>query len=183
MTDEDLLDAARTGDGDAFAEFYRRHVRAVTAYMRSRVTDNEAAFDLTAETFASALAGIRGFDSDRGSAAGWLWTIAQNELRRAWRRGQVADQARRNLQMQPVQVSEDALVGVEDLEVEGELQASLDQLPLDEREAIRRRVLDEEPYAGIAADLDCSQAVVRQRVSRGLRRLRTLAARAGGDHE
>jgi RNA polymerase sigma-70 factor (ECF subfamily) len=37
---------------------------------------------------------------------------------------------------------------------------------------VRRRVLAEDDYATIAADLECSEAVVRQRVSRGLATLR-----------
>jgi RNA polymerase sigma-70 factor (ECF subfamily) len=35
------------------------------------------------------------------------------------------------------------------------------------------RVVAERPYAEIAAELRCSELVVRQRVSRGLKRLRS----------
>jgi DNA-directed RNA polymerase specialized sigma24 family protein len=34
------------------------------------------------------------------------------------------------------------------------------------------RILDEKSYDRLASELDCSEALVRQRVSRGLRRLR-----------
>jgi RNA polymerase sigma-70 factor (ECF subfamily) len=33
-------------------------------------------------------------------------------------------------------------------------------------------VVDEQPYSEIAAEMECSEAVVRQRVSRGLTELR-----------
>jgi RNA polymerase sigma factor (sigma-70 family) len=52
----------------------------------------------------------------------------------------------------------------------------LEELPAEQRAAIRARVLDERDYAEIALELECSTQVVRQRVSRGLR---TLRARIG----
>jgi RNA polymerase sigma factor (sigma-70 family) len=45
-------------------------------------------------------------------------------------------------------------------------------LPSPEREAIERRVLQEQTYKEIATELECSEMVVRKRVSRGLGRLR-----------
>ena len=46
------------------------------------------------------------------------------------------------------------------------------ELPPDQSAAVRARVIDEQDYADIASRLECSQAVVRQRVSRGLRAMR-----------
>jgi RNA polymerase sigma-70 factor (ECF subfamily) len=46
------------------------------------------------------------------------------------------------------------------------------ELPADQQAAVRARVVDERDYADIAKDLRCSEQVVRQRVSRGLARLR-----------
>lgn len=46
-------------------------------------------------------------------------------------------------------------------------------LPPDQHAAVRARVLEERGYDEIAAELECSTAVVRQRVSRGLSTLRT----------
>ena len=52
-----------------------------------------------------------------------------------------------------------------------------DVLPADQLQALRLRVIDEREYDEIARDLQCSEAVVRKRVSRALH---TLRARAGG---
>ena len=52
------------------------------------------------------------------------------------------------------------------------VEAWLSDLPEDQREAVRRRVLADEDYDAIARDLECSPAVVRQRVSRGIATLR-----------
>ena len=54
----------------------------------------------------------------------------------------------------------------------------LDELPPDQRDAVRAHVLDERTYGEIAGSLATSEATVRKRVSRGLQALRV---RAGGD--
>ncbi len=56
---------------------------------------------------------------------------------------------------------------IEDEADEGSASALLDSLPEHEREAIRRRVLDEQSCDHIAGELRCSEMVVRKRVSRG----------------
>jgi RNA polymerase sigma-70 factor (ECF subfamily) len=45
-------------------------------------------------------------------------------------------------------------------------------LPAEQRDAVLARVVDERPYPEIAAEMNCSELLVRQRVSRGLRQLR-----------
>ena len=52
--------------------------------------------------------------------------------------------------------------------------ASRRPAPPSEAEAVRARVLDEEPYDVIAARMRCSERVVRKRVSRGLATLRDV---------
>ena len=42
-----------------------------------------------------------------------------------------------------------------------------------QRDAVRGRVLDERSYIDMAAELRCSESVVRQRVSRGIRSMRS----------
>ena len=49
---------------------------------------------------------------------------------------------------------------------------ALTTLPEEQRSAIHARILQEREYAEIAGELRCSEAVIRQRVSRGLRTLR-----------
>jgi DNA-directed RNA polymerase specialized sigma24 family protein len=48
----------------------------------------------------------------------------------------------------------------------------LEELPADQRAAVKGRVMDERGYAELAETLSCSASVARQRVSRGLRTLR-----------
>jgi RNA polymerase sigma-70 factor (ECF subfamily) len=50
--------------------------------------------------------------------------------------------------------------------------ALVEQLPKTQRDAVRSRVLEDREYGEIAQELNCSELVARQRVSRGLSRLR-----------
>jgi RNA polymerase sigma factor (sigma-70 family) len=115
--DDELLTAAKGGDGEAFAVFYRRHVAAITGFHRRRV----------------------------GSA---------------------------ELALPPIVLDDRALEHVDARSSPGALEQALRELPDAEREAIELRVLQDQDYGEIAQQLRCSPAVVRQRVSRGLRRLR-----------
>jgi RNA polymerase sigma-70 factor (ECF subfamily) len=55
----------------------------------------------------------------------------------------------------------------------------LEELPGDQREAIRLRVVDERPYDEVAAVLGINEATARARVSRGLRALAASLAEEG----
>ena len=172
-TDEHLLAAAAGGDDRAFAVFYRRHLDGVVAFLRRRVPAPEQAFDLAAETFA-VVALTPGAYRGEGPATGWLYGIARNVLRGSLRSGRIEDAARRRLQLEPTFLTDDDLAAVEDRSAAGAepLRAALDALPDAMREALLARVVEERPYPEIAAELECSEHVVRQRVHRGLARLR-----------
>lgn len=53
------------------------------------------------------------------------------------------------------------------------LAVALDELPAEHRDAVMARIVEDRDYADIAAELQCSEHLVRQRVSRGLGRLRS----------
>jgi RNA polymerase sigma factor (sigma-70 family) len=87
----------------------------------------------------------------------------------------VEARARRELGCGRLTLEDEDLVRVEDLASLGgpaRVQALLAELPTDQEAAVRARVLDERTYVEIATELRCSEAVVRQRVHRGLQRLR-----------
>lgn len=160
---------------EAFGIFYRRHIADVVGYFRRRTDSAELALDLAAETFARALETAPRFSARDAPAAAWLFAIARNLLTDSYRRGRVEDAARVRLQMQPLTITDvgaemiEALTGAADA-----VQAIAldDTLPADQAQAIRAHMIDERPYAELAAELGCSAQVVRQRVSRGLRSLR-----------
>jgi RNA polymerase sigma-70 factor (ECF subfamily) len=86
----------------------------------------------------------------------------------------VEDRARRRLSLEPEALDDDDLARVDELGAAGGSGVTelLEALPDSQRRAVRARVLDEREYGEIAAELRTSELVVRQRVSRGLARLR-----------
>jgi RNA polymerase sigma factor (sigma-70 family) len=172
-TDGELLAAIAAGDAAAFSCFYRRHLAGVAGYLLRQTADREASADLAAEVFAAVLLSARRFRSrDAGSAVPWIRGIAQNKLRESRRHGRVEDGARRRLALEPEALEDSDLERVEQLAGTGTALELVDQLPRRQRFAIRSKVIEERGYADIARDLECSEMVVRQQVSRGLRRLR-----------
>jgi len=173
--DGDLLRAAARGDDRAFAEFYGRWLPLVTGYHLRRARSRELAFDLTAETFAAVVADLERFDPERGSPAGWLFEIAEHKLLDSRRRAKVESSARTRLGHEPIILEDRDLERVEQLASLSDarrLDRLLAQLPAPQRDAVRARILDERSYPEIAGEMACSEAVVRQRVHRGLSRLR-----------
>ena len=165
-------------DERAFGAFYRRHLRRVLVVLGARTRDRELVADLTAEVFAAVMLAAGSYEPRHASAAGWLTGIAHNVLGHSVRRGEVDARARRRLGL-PVLELDDADLERVDALVDGErgpAVALLDGLPDGERAALVARVIDERPYAEIAAGLGCSELVVRKRVSRGLARLRAELA-------
>jgi RNA polymerase sigma factor (sigma-70 family) len=170
-----LLLATGTGDGAAFAAFYRRHVAEVLAFLVRRVGSAEVAADLTGETFAAALLACERYRADEAPALAWLLGIARNKLRESARRGSVEIEARQRLGMPAIAFDDEDILRVQELASVGEEALTLlEQLPAAQRDAVRARVVDELDYERLALELGHSQQVVRQHVSRGLRRLRTL---------
>ena len=163
---------ATRSDPECFGELYRRREDAILAFMLRRVGNAELAADLTAETFATALLHVGRFDTARGTASAWLFGIARNVLGHSVARRQVQDRARRRLGMSPITLSPDVLTQIEALEGDVQAVAMLSELPQNEANAVKARVVDGESYQQIAVDLQCSPQVARKRVSRGLARLR-----------
>jgi RNA polymerase sigma-70 factor (ECF subfamily) len=173
-TDGELLAAVVAGDGQAFASFYRRHLPAVVAVLLRETGDREATADLTAEVFAAVFLVARRFRArGAGSARPWVLGIARNKLRESRRRGRIEDRARRRLAWEPEMLDDDDLARVDELAAADQPVLELvEQLPERQRDAIRSRFVEGREYDEIARELKCSELVVRQRVSRGLSRLR-----------
>lgn len=163
-SDRKLIAAARRGDGPAFGRFYRRHRDIVPAFFVARTGDAALAADLTAETFAVALAGCHGYRQDARPPSR-LFAIARRLLAESRRRGAVGVRARERLGLAGLELDDD------DLERIGRLRAllpgrpaqrdQLERLPEASREALRALILDELEHPNTARGLRRSPAARR----------------------
>jgi RNA polymerase sigma-70 factor (ECF subfamily) len=172
--DAELLALTAT-DPEAFGVFYERFEAQLLGFFWRATHRADIAADLTAEVFAAALESAAAFRAQSGTARAWLFGIARHELADTWERGRVEDRARRRMHVAPLTLTDEALERVEELasRASGNALVLLESLPDEQRLAVNGRVLHELDYSQLAASLSCSQSLVRQRVSRGLRALRT----------
>jgi RNA polymerase sigma factor (sigma-70 family) len=173
-TDEELLIQQ---DAASFELFYNRYFERLLTFFSRRTRDAELAADLTAETFAAALAARRRYRRRGGQADAWLFAIAYHKLADAQRRGSAEDRARRRLGIERIELTDDDIARIERLGQQDSVAALVRDLPADQQEAIQAHVIEERPYGEIAVELETSEAVVRKRVSRGLA---TIRKRLGG---
>lgn len=171
-----LLARAKTSK-QAFSEFYAKTSPAVLHYFARETKDAQAAFDLTAETFANAYEKRRDFRGATDAQAGaWLWAIARHELAHYRRSRKVEFSALARLALERPSPTTEELRRVEALatleEAQGHLSAAIEMLPKDQRTVLRMRFVDMLSYEQIAASLGVTQDVARARTSRAIRSLR-----------
>lgn len=180
MSDAELLAlTAARDDSEAFGVFYRRHQEVLTAFLIRQTRDPDVTQDLVAESFAIAYSKAARFDPSRGDGRRWLFGIARIAMLANNRVGGVEDAARRKVGIATRGYSDEAWELAEarvDSSMSG-LVAGLDGLSDEERGAVVARVLQDRGYAEIARMQDTSEDAVRQRVSRGLRKLGKLVGR------
>jgi RNA polymerase sigma factor (sigma-70 family) len=171
---------------EAFNDFYLANVQRVVVYFTRRTLNAEAALDLAAETFATALQHRHQFrGASPAEAEGWLFAIARSQLGHYWRRGVAERRALEQVGLEPPCAEPAELERIEELAGLPELRVRVRQamagLHPQQAYAVHQRVVEERAYDDLAAELGVSQDVVRARVSRGLRALaatETLAAAA-----
>jgi RNA polymerase sigma-70 factor (ECF subfamily) len=170
-------------DPELFAEFYRRHVDAVTRFLARRVADPHTVADLTAEVFLAVVDSGHTYRPALGSERAWLFGIARNtvsaERRRAAREADLAGRVagRRLLDGDDIARLEDKLAA----ERAGRrAMAALAGLPEGERAVLELVAVDQLTVAEAAAALGIRQVTARVRLHRARRRLRDVAEAPAG---
>lgn len=170
-SDAELL-ATSPETTDPFIELYRRHSEDLIRYFMRRTGCAQTAADLTAETFAQALASRKRFRDTGAPGRAWLFKIASRQLSRFIRTEKVSERARRRIGIERIELGSAELERVEqmlDLEpMTSALRAALSTLPASQLEAVTLRVADGLPYREVAERLGCTEGAARVRVSRGL---------------
>ncbi len=175
MPDEErlLLERARDGDVDAYADFVRRFERRVRTVLFRILDDARDVEEATQDTFVQAW---RHLDRFRGDAAPftWLYRIATNE----------ALQRRRRARVETVEFSDEHTPADDRSFEDGELRTLLVEeiraLPLDYRTALVLRDLEGLSNEEVAEALGVSLAAAKSRVHRARMTLRARLDEAQG---
>src|SRR5579883_2892687 len=179
-SDSSLVSRCLRGDETAWEDLVRLHTRRVYALCYRFTGSGSEAQDLTQEVFLRVFRTIKSFHSDEGSFATWLARVTRNLLidhYRRTRQERVTDSIEEQLPMLEQVGSgaperpDHALAGKEASEI---LQATLQKLSPDLREAVILRDLQEMEYREIAAVLEIPEGTVKSRINRGRAELARL---------
>ena len=171
--DHSLVTRCLSGDETAWEQLVREHTRVVYALCYRFTGSSSEAQDLTQEVFLRVFRTLRSFRSAEGSFGTWLARVTRNLLIDHYRRSR-QDRATDPIEDQlPVLEQEgaaasprpdQALAGREASEI---LQAALQRLSPDLREAVILRDLQEMEYREIAGVLGVPEGTVKSRINRG----------------
>ncbi|MGE0455264.1 MAG: sigma-70 family RNA polymerase sigma factor [Vicinamibacteria bacterium] len=182
-----LLEALRRGDAAAFESLVRTHAGPLLAVARRILRNEDDARDAVQEAFLSAYKAVGAF-TGASSLSTWLHRITVNaclmKLRARRRRPEASidDLLPRFSEdghhlSHPPDWSADACLLIERAETRRFVRAAIDRLPESYRTVLLLRDIEELDTADAAAALGLSEAVVKVRLHRARRALRTLLAR------
>jgi RNA polymerase sigma-70 factor, ECF subfamily len=177
-TDEQLLEAYRTGDVGAFRTLIERHHDDLLRFLYRLTGDRQAADDVFQETFLQVHLSAETFDTSRRFKP-WLFTIAANKgrdlLRKKSRRqtvdlsapirGSASDGGAAPSYVDLMEVDIPAPDSAMDAREREELvQRAVDRLPLALREILLLAYFQRLSYAQIADDLEIPLGTVKSRL-------------------
>jgi len=152
----------------AFAELYRRHADRVYRFCLGRTGSVHDAQELTADTFLSALEGVRGYRP--GHFGAWLIGIARNKVALFYRRRKQTVQLDESEPDWRPQAAVEQLVG-QRIQME-KIAGALRAIAPERAEALSLRVLGELPTAEVARLMGKSEPAVRMLIHRAIADLR-----------
>lgn len=182
--DLELVKQCLAGKESAWESLLRGHSRKVYNLCYRFTGRTAEAEDLTQEIFIKVFQTLRTYDSAQGAFSTWLNRVARNHL---------VDHYRRTRKDRATSSLEDELAGleaassptsgpvarVESRERREVLQAALDRLSPDLREAVILRDLQDLDYAEIAQVLGVPPGTVKSRINRGRLELARVLKRMG----
>ena len=186
MTDRELLEQAKRGSEDAFAQLVLDNQNRVYSLALRLTGDREEAADLAQEAFVRAWQGLPGFQGE-SSFSTWLYRLTTNVcidyLRRQKRREGVERPAPledgEGTRIEPADWSQEPHRQLEQRERSQALDRALDRLPEHHRRPLMLRELSGLSYREIGEALDLDLGTVKSRISRARLSLRKILLEDG----
>lgn len=168
--DGELVRAAKSGDTDAFGELYRRYLDPIYRFIRSRVSTETDAEDITEIVFLKAFESLDRYE-ERGAPFGaFLYQVARNMLVDYYRSAEPLEA------LDAAEPHSDSGPGAEkrliDQESVNKVEAALATLPEHYQEVIRLRLMMDLPTDQVAAWMNRKPNSVRVLQHRALKALK-----------
>ncbi len=180
--DSILVERCLEGDQGSWEDLVKVHTRRVYAICYRFVGKDEEAQDLTQEVFLRIFKTLRSFRSGQGSFSVWLTRLTRNLLIDNYRRTK-GERMTDSLETQLPMIEETSLAGgrtdglLAGREASELLQAALQKLSPELREAVILRDLQEMEYREIATTLSVPEGTVKSRLNRGRAELARILKR------
>lgn len=176
-----LVDRAREGEPDAFAELYDRYVDRVYRFVLYRVSgDVGLAEDITSEVFVRALRKIRGFTWQGRDVGAWFLTIARNLVLDHFKSGRFRLE---KLGVDPGEGNAEHIVDPEDQALsrvsQADLYRAIQQLGNEQQEVIYWRFLQGYSVAEAAAAMGKTEGAIKALQYRAVKALYKLVVVEG----
>ena len=164
-----LVQRAKSGDSEAFAQLYDAYVARVYRYIYFRVTDDAAAEDLTSQVFLKAWESLDRYQMGSSPFVAWLYTIARNLVIDYYRT------KKESVPLEDVHMLASHETPVEEVEARFDLQAMRDALQFltdDQQQVLILKYIAGLPNETIARILNKREGAVR---ALQMRALQTMA--------
>ncbi|MDX9752080.1 MAG: sigma-70 family RNA polymerase sigma factor [Flavobacteriales bacterium] len=171
LGDERLMELVRGGDEQAFAALYDRYKHRVLNYFHRMLwSDREMAQDQLQELFTKLARRPESYDPARPFST-WLFSVANNMCKNAYRHHAVVRQAAEHLRHEPDRVEAQAGRAVDHGLFRARLDAELARLEPDHKATFVMRFDEDLPIKEIAAIMECSEGTVKSRIFYTLKKL------------
>ncbi len=180
--DSILIERCLEGDQGSWEDLVKLHTRRVFAICYRFVGKNEEAQDLTQDVFLRIFKSLGSFRVGEGSFTVWLTRLTRNLLIDHYRRTK-GERMTDSLETQLPVIEETSLAGgrtdglLAGREASEILQAALQKLSPELREAVILRDLQEMDYREIANSLSVPEGTVKSRLNRGRAELAKILRR------
>lgn len=168
MTESELVERCRSADREAQRQLYEQTSSRVYRLLLRMTRNEDAAFDLSQDTYVRAFSRIAQFNGE-SSLATWLYRIAVNEALQFLRR-----KTPLQLDAQLEISSPDSNIAYDQVVAALDLDKALEQLDPTDRTILLLRYQEALDYRAISAVMDCPAGTVASRLNRARQRIREL---------
>lgn len=182
VEEQQLIQQAQEGSGEAFATLYREYVQQIHRYIYYRTRDQHLAEDLTADVFTKAIEGLPRYVDKGKPFISWLYRIAHarvvDHYRRQDRRPTATNVEEANLSVTP-----DMDASLIKQHASHALLTAIESLTVDQQQVIILRFIEGVPIEAVAEQLGKKGNAIKALQFRAVRSLASFLERSGFDAE